>query len=116
MIKTLFHQIGAYKKDSILTPIYAAAEVIMEILIPFVTAAIIDEGIQAGNMQKVLQYGVIMIVLALLSLFSVFRRAGRQPVHLPDLPAICGRVCIGTYRPFPFPILINSARQVLLRE
>ena len=54
MIKTLFHQIGAYKKDSILTPIYAAAEVIMEILIPFVTAAIIDEGIQAGNMQKVL--------------------------------------------------------------
>ena len=30
----------------------------MEILIPFVTAAIIDEGIQAGNMQKVLQYGV----------------------------------------------------------
>ena len=70
MIKTLFHQIGAYKKDSILTPIYAAAEVIMEILIPFVTAAIIDEGIQAGNMQKVLQYGVIMIVLALLSLYS----------------------------------------------
>ena len=55
MIKTLFHQIGAYKKDSILTPIYAAAEVIMEILIPFVTAAIIDEGIQAGNMQKGLQ-------------------------------------------------------------
>ena len=56
MIKTLFHQIGAYKKDSILTPIYAAAEVIMEILIPFVTAAIIDEGIQAGNMQKVLRF------------------------------------------------------------
>ena len=77
MIKTLFHQIGAYKKDSILTPIYAAAEVIMEILIPFVTAAIIDEGIQAGNMQKVLQYGVIMIVLALLSLFFGIQ-AGRK--------------------------------------
>lgn len=77
MIKTLFHQIGAYKKDSILTPIYAAAEVIMEILIPFVTAAIIDEGIQASNMQKVLQYGVIMIVLALLSLFFGIQ-AGRK--------------------------------------
>ena len=69
MIKTLMKQIGQYKKDSILAPVYAAAEVIMEILIPFVTAAIIDEGIQAGNMQKVLEYGAVMIVLALLSLF-----------------------------------------------
>ena len=76
MIKTLFHQIGAYKKDSILTPIYAAAEVIMEILIPFVTAAIIDEGIQAGNMKNVYIYGGVMIVLAFVSLFCGVQAEG----------------------------------------
>lgn len=50
MLKTLYQQIGTYKKDSLLTPIFAALEVLMEILIPYVTASIIDKGIEAGNM------------------------------------------------------------------
>ena len=61
--------IGDYKKDSILTPVFTAGEVFMEILIPFVTAAIIDEGIQGENMGKVVQYGAIMLALAFASLF-----------------------------------------------
>lgn len=40
----------------------------MEVLIPFVTAAIIDQGIEAGNMNKIYQYGALMLVLALFSL------------------------------------------------
>ncbi len=68
MIKTLAGQIKEYKKVSILTPLFTALEVIMEILIPFITAAIIDQGIEAGNIQKVYFYGAIMIGMAFLSL------------------------------------------------
>lgn len=69
MLKTLSRYVGEYKKDSILTPVFAALEVIMEVLIPFIAAAIIDQGIDQGNMQKVYLYGVIMLVLAFFSLF-----------------------------------------------
>ena len=52
MLKTLSAYIGEYKRVSIKTPIYIIVEVLMEILIPFVTASIIDKGIQAGDMSK----------------------------------------------------------------
>lgn len=68
MVKTLMGEIRQYKKDSLLTPLFAALEVIMEVLIPFITAVIIDQGIEAGNVHKVYQYGGAMIVMALLSL------------------------------------------------
>ena len=69
MIKTLAKCIGKYKKESIRTPIFTAVEVFLEILIPFITASIIDKGIQAGDMRKVGIYGGIMLVIAFLSLF-----------------------------------------------
>ena len=69
MIKTLAKCIGKYKKESIITPIFTAVEVFLEILIPFITASIIDKGIQAGDMRKVVIYGVIMLIIAFLSLF-----------------------------------------------
>ena len=59
MIKTLAKCIGKYKKESIITPIFTAVEVFLEILIPFITASIIDKGIQAGDMRKVGIYGGI---------------------------------------------------------
>ncbi len=68
MLKTLSKFIGKYKKASVLTPVFTALEVFMEILIPYVTASIIDKGIEAGNMKNVLIYGGIMIALAFLSL------------------------------------------------
>ena len=73
MLKTLSAYIGEYKKDSIKTPIYIIFEVLMEILIPFVTASIIDKGIQAGDMKNVCIYGGIMLVLAFVSLFCGIR-------------------------------------------
>lgn len=76
MIKTLLAQVKQYKKASLLTPFYAALEVVMEVLIPFITAAIIDKGIEAGSIAKVYQYGALMLVFAMLSLlFGVL--AGR---------------------------------------
>lgn len=69
MIKTLAKCIGKYKKESIITPIFTAVEVFLKILIPFITASIIDKGIQAGDMRKVGIYGGIMLIIAFLSLF-----------------------------------------------
>lgn len=69
MIKTLAKCMGKYKKESIMTTMFTAVEVFLEILIPFITASIIDKGIQAGDMRKVGIYGGIMLIIAFLSLF-----------------------------------------------
>ena len=69
MIKTLLGKIGQYRKYAILTPVLTAGEVMMEILIPFVTAMIIDKGISQGNMGNIFLYGGIMLALAFISLF-----------------------------------------------
>ena len=69
MIKTLLRHVKQYKKPALLTPTFAALEVVMEVLIPFVTAMLIDKGIQAGNMAEILKYGGLMLVLALVSLY-----------------------------------------------
>ena len=68
MIKTLYQQIGKYKTASLLTPLLTGGEVVMDVLIPYVTASLIDKGISAGNIQNVYLYGAIMLGMALLSL------------------------------------------------
>ena len=68
MIKTLLAQVGNYKRDSLLAPLFTALEVVMEVLIPFVMASIIDKGIEAGNLSYVYIYGGIMLAMACLSL------------------------------------------------
>ena len=68
MIKTLAAQIKQYKKSTLLTPLFTILEVVMEVLIPFVTASIIDKGINAGDLSKVYIYGGIMLVMAFMSL------------------------------------------------
>ena len=68
MVRTLIKQVGEFKKVSLLTPVFTALEVLMEVLIPFITAAIIDKGIEAGNIGQIYFYGSIMIVMAFLSL------------------------------------------------
>lgn len=68
MIKTLYRQIGQYKMASLLTPLFIALEVVADVLIPYVTAILIDRGISAGNMENVYRYGVLMLGLAFVSL------------------------------------------------
>jgi len=68
MIKTFARYVGEYKRDSLLTPLFTALEVVMEILLPYVTASIIDKGIETGDMGAVCRYGALMLVLAFLSL------------------------------------------------
>ena len=71
MLKTLAAQIKQYKRSTLLTPLFTVLEVVMEVLIPFVTAAIIDKGINAGDISKVYIYGGIMLVMAFMSLLTL---------------------------------------------
>ncbi len=69
MIKTLAAQIKEYKKVSIVTPVFMVLEVVFEMLIPFLMASIIDDGVEAGNMQHIYAVGAVMIAAALCGLF-----------------------------------------------
>ena len=67
--KKLAGQIKAYKREAILSPLCTIGCVILEILIPYMTASIIDNGIAVGNMGHVAQTGAIMAVMALCAMF-----------------------------------------------
>ena len=68
MIKKLASYIKDYKKDTILTPIFVIFEVVMEIVIPYLMAKIIDVGIQNSDVKYILEIGIFLIVSAILSL------------------------------------------------
>ena len=76
MIKTLAKSIREYKKATILTPILVSIESIIDVLIPFIMAFLIDEGINQGNREKIIFYGILLLVCAFLAmLFGIL--AGR---------------------------------------
>lgn len=66
MIKKLARSIREYKLLSILSPLFVTLEVIMEVIIPFLMTKMIDYGINAGNMDVVKKYGIILFVCAVL--------------------------------------------------
>ena len=69
MLKTLGAQIGEFKKDSLLTPVFMILEVFMETIIPLMMASIIDQGVEAGNIHHIYVIGAWMVVAACFSLF-----------------------------------------------
>ena len=69
IVKKLMKSIGQYRLQTIMTPVFTFLEVLMEILIPYIIASIIDKGITAGNMAEVVRLGVIMLIMAFASLF-----------------------------------------------
>lgn len=70
MIKTLAAHIKEYKKASIATPFFMILEVIMETLIPFLMATLVDDGINKGNLNHVYRIGALMVVFAIIGLFA----------------------------------------------
>lgn len=69
MFKTLLSQVKQYKKAAILAPVWTTAEVLMGVLIPYVTASLIDKGINAGDIGGVYRYGGLMVLMSFFSLF-----------------------------------------------
>nr|WP_302649774.1 ABC transporter ATP-binding protein [uncultured Agathobaculum sp.] len=68
-MRNVMRQLKQYKKDTFLCVLLTALEVVMDILLPFITSIIIDKGLSAGSMPTVYRYGILMVVLAFLSLF-----------------------------------------------
>ncbi|OUN24355.1 ABC transporter ATP-binding protein [Pseudoflavonifractor sp. An85] len=67
-MRNVLRQLRQYRKDTLLCIGLTALEVLMEILLPFITARLIDEGLEKANLPVVYRYGIIMVVLALVSL------------------------------------------------
>ncbi len=70
MLRRILHEVKEYKAASIATPLFMILEVLMEMVIPFLMASIIDEGVNAGNMQHIYKVGAVMIIAALIGLFA----------------------------------------------
>lgn len=70
MIKKLTAYIGEFKRDTILAPISVILEVILEVLLPVLMAAVIDNGVESGDLNYVLKVGGLMLVVAILSLLA----------------------------------------------
>ena len=67
-MKTVLHQLGRFKRDTFFCIGLTALEVVMEILLPFITAIIIDRGLEQANLSVVYRYGALMVLMAFLSL------------------------------------------------
>lgn len=70
MLKVLGAQIKEFKKDSFLTPVFMILEVIMEMIIPLLMASIIDDGVNAENMEHIYKVGFCMLIAALIGLWA----------------------------------------------
>jgi len=76
MLKKLLAYVGEYRKVSLLSPLFISVEVMLEILIPFLMASIIDDGLNKGNMKHIYFIGLLTLLIAMLSLSTGFA-AGR---------------------------------------
>ena len=70
MFRTILKEVKEYKNASVATPIYMILEVMMETMIPFLMASIIDKGVNAGNMNHIYKVGACMILAAAIGLFG----------------------------------------------
>jgi ATP-binding cassette subfamily B protein len=70
MVKKLMAHVKEYKTNAILTPLFMLLEVAMEMVIPLMMASIIDDGVNAGNMNHIYKMGIYMILIALVGLFA----------------------------------------------
>ena len=68
MIKKLASHLGEYKRAAILTPLFSALEAVMDILLPTIMAFIIDLGIEKGDMNAIVKYGLLTFAVAAIAL------------------------------------------------
>ena len=66
--RSLISCIQEFKRDTILTPIFVIGEVAFDVFIPMMTGKLLDEGVKAGNMSRIFQYGILVVVMALMAL------------------------------------------------
>ncbi|MGN1114751.1 MAG: ABC transporter ATP-binding protein [Oscillospiraceae bacterium] len=68
MVKKLLKSVREYKKETLLSPIFVSLEVVMEVIIPFLMAFLIDNGINKGDMGNIVKIGLVLLACCVLSL------------------------------------------------
>ena len=70
MLSTLLKEVKEYKRASFITPVFMILEVLMEMIIPYLMASIIDKGVNAGDIGHIYKVGAVMVVAAAFGLFA----------------------------------------------
>ena len=70
MISTLLREVKEYKQASFITPVFMILEVVMEMIIPYLMASIIDKGVNAGDINHIYKVGAVMVVAAAVGLLA----------------------------------------------
>lgn len=70
MLATLRKQLTGFERDSVMTPAFMVLEVLMETLIPYLMASIIDKGVDMGDINHIYKIGMVMVVVAGIGLFA----------------------------------------------
>ena len=110
MINTLMGSIREYKKAAIATPIIVTGEVVMEVLIPFVTAQLINT-IQAGaSIAQMLPYAGLLVLMALASLCFGIGAGAPAPRQAAALPRICATTSLPPCSASASPTSTSSRR------
>ena len=107
MIKKLVSHLGEYKRAAVLTPLFAALEAVMDVLLPTIMAFIIDLGIEKGDMHAIVKYGLLTFLVAAIALLLGVL-AGKYA-----LPEICAMPCMRTSSTIPSPTSTSSPRRAL---
>ena len=108
MIKKLASHLGEYRRAAILTPMFSALEAVMDILLPTIMAFIIDLGIEKGDMNAIVKYGLLTFAVAAIALLLGILAGKTPPRRPPALPATCVTRCMRTSSTTPSPTSTNS--------
>ena len=103
-MKHLLKQLKAYRKESILGPLFKLLEAGFELLVPLLVAAMIDQGVKLGDKSVIVRMSLMMVGLGLIgrSILRPRRRSARRRA--------CGGRCLRTCRRSPIRSWIRSAR------
>ena len=108
MIKTLTRSIREFKKMAILTPLLVTVEVVLECIIPFIIANLVNQ-MQAGcSMDVIVRYGIQLVVMAVLSLLFGIAAGSTCATASTGFARICARICLPSSRIIPFRTSTNS--------
>mgnify|MGYP002726711233 CR=1 FL=1 len=91
MIKTLAKQIKEFKAASIATPLFMILEVLMEMIIPYLMASIIDKGVNTGDIHHIYKVGGIMVVAG----HRIIRRNDGRKIRCKSIGGICKELTRG---------------------
>lgn len=112
MIKTLGAYVKEFKRASIATPCYMILEVLMEMMIPYLMASIIDDGVNKGDMKHICVVGAGMLVIAAIGLFAGIMGGVYGAKASAGFARNLRKECMIIFRPFPFLTLISFQQPV----